>query len=261
MRAVSIIVLLAAGAAAWLVWSGWSSLAMDGETRIARARKTRSAVIEERFRKASLPFPPREIFLRAFKHEAELELWAREDAGPFKHVTTYRIVTPSGVPGPKRREGDKQVPEGFYVMDRFNPESLYHLSLGLNYPNASDLIRSDREHPGSDIFIHGRDRTIGCLPLGDAGIEELYLIALDTRARGAAEIAVHIFPARMSGRAWEDFSSEHIARDPALVAFWEELRAGYEFFESRRLLPKIRVERDGAYRVEPADAQPSASRD
>ncbi|MFC7667854.1 murein L,D-transpeptidase family protein [Hymenobacter humi] len=85
------------------------------------------------------------------------------------------------------------MPEGFYQIDRFNPKSEYHLSLGLNYPNAADLALGEPD-PGGDIFIHGGEVTIGCLPITDIGIEEVYLIAVAARAAGQTLIPVHIFP-------------------------------------------------------------------
>jgi murein L,D-transpeptidase YafK len=250
---VFLIGLAATAIATWLIWRQQMANVRepnDRERRVKTARAARQAAIRERFRQAGLAYPPRELFLRAFKHEAELELWARENDESFRLVTTWRIVAASGRPGPKRREGDRQVPEGFYVVDRFNPESSYHLSLGLNYPNASDRLRGDRDHPGSDIFIHGSDHTIGCLPLGDRAIEELYLIALDAHHRGQREIAVHIFPARMAGATWNDLARAESAANPKLKDFWEELRPAYEAFERTRRVPAVRVEPDGAYRME-----------
>lgn len=221
------------------------------DDRVAVARLRTGEKVRALFQAAGFAGPPREIFLRAFKHESQLELWAREDDGPMRLVTTYHALAPSGGPGPKRREGDRQVPEGFYVIDRFNPRSHYHLSLGLDYPNASDRVRSDRDQPGSDIFIHGSDRTIGCLPLGDPAIEELYLIALDARDRGQRTIHVHIFPARMGGPEWDKFAPQHIARDAALAPFWEELRPGFLAFESTHRVPVVEVEADGSYKITP----------
>ena len=177
---------------------------------------------------------------------------AREDAGPFRLVATYPILATSGGPGPKRREGDGQVPEGFYEIDRFNPESLFHLSLGVNYPNAADRIRSHHDRPGGDIFIHGKNVSIGCAPIGDVGIEQLYLAALDTRARGQARIPIHIFPARMRGAEWIGFAAEHTARNPALARFWEQLQPAYDAFERDHLVPAVTVAPDGRYRLAPA---------
>lgn len=250
-KAVILAVLFAA-AFAWRMWpQRLTALALDstslpGDERVAHARKSRGDAVRKRLADAGLPCPPREIFLRAFKREAELEVWAREDSGPLKFVVAFPVLASSGGPGPKRREGDRQVPEGFYRIERFNPESSFHLSLGLDYPNASDRVLGDREKPGGDIFIHGKNVTIGCLPLGDAAIEELYLLALDTRHRGQREIAVHVFPGRMSGVEWGRWSA---LQSPALRKFWAQLQPGYDAFERTRLVPGITVEADGRYTV------------
>ena len=220
---------------------------LPGEERVARARAARDKIIRERFQEAGLTYPPREIFLRWFKKEAAIELWARAEREPFRLINSYAILAHSGGPGPKRREGDRQVPEGFYEIDRFNPESLYHLSMRLNYPNASDRVLSDPEQPGSDIYIHGKNLSLGCAPIGDDSIEELYLIALDVCTGGQSRIPVHIFPARMGGPEWTRFSADAIAGDPSLERFWEQLQPAYDFFESRHRLPKITVAADGTY--------------
>jgi len=199
------------------------------------------------FETAAVPYPPAQIYLRAFKEEGELELWARgADHSTFTHLWTFEVKTRSGVAGPKRKEGDRQVPEGFYVVDRFNPMSAYHLSFGINYPNESDRIRAtDPEQPGSDIFVHGGRWTIGCLPIGNAGIETLYLVALDTKTNGGRRIAAHIFPCRMEGELWERLCAEN----PDHVPFWKELRPALEEFERSGKVPSVRVEEDGRYVV------------
>ena len=215
------------------------------DSRVVAARKMPGEIIRQRFTDAGLAYPPREIFLRAFKHEMKVELWAREKEEPFRKVATFTVTAPSGGPGPKRREGDGQVPEGCYVVNVFNPQSNFHLSLGLNYPNASDRILSDRARPGGEIFIHGGAVSIGCLPLGDPAIQELYVAALDTRAHGRPAIPVHIFPARMSGDAWKIFAETK----PELRAFWENLQPIYDAFEKTHRLPAFRVASDGRYRM------------
>ena len=253
--ALLIVVVVVAAAFAWRLRSqrvgslAPNATALPGEQRVALARKSRGDAVRKRLAEAGLPCPPREIFLRAFKHEAEVEVWAREDAGPFKFVVAFPVLASSGRPGPKRREGDRQVPEGFYRIERFNPESSFHLSLGLDYPNASDRVLGDRGKPGGEIFIHGKNVTIGCLPLGDPAIEELYLLALDVRQRGQREIAVHIFPAHMSGGKWARWSAQQTAADPALRKFWSQLQPGYDAFERTRLVPEIAVESGGRYTV------------
>lgn len=213
--------------------------------RVATARKRCEASLRARFEKAGVKYPAAEVFFRAMKREAVVELWANSTKGePLKLVATFAVTKGSGGPGPKRIQGDGQVPEGFYEVDRFNPQSLFHLSLGLNYPNASDRILSDRERPGDDIFIHGKAASVGCLPLGDAGIEEVYLAALDSRAR---PVRVHIFPARMDAADWPAWRDEQTKQKPALAPFWAQFARGWELFEKDRRPPAFTVGRDGSY--------------
>ena len=219
---------------------------LSAEERVAAARVNREAMLKEKFSKAGLTYPPREVFLRAFKREAVLELWAREDAGAFRLVAVYPVLAASGGPGPKRREGDRQVPEGFYEIERFNPMSRFHLSLGIDYPNAADRVLSDPARPGGEIFIHGKDVSIGCLAIGDESIEELFLVASEARQRGQRQISAHFFPARMRGSEWEAYAAAH----PDLAGFWAQLQPGFDAFENTRQLPKITVGTNGAYVVQ-----------
>ncbi len=201
--------------------------------------------MKTRFQKAGVAYPAAEIFLRAFKREGEAELWARSrDSEKFQLIHTFAVTQASGGPGPKRREGDGQVPEGFYQIERYNPKSLFHLSLGLNYPNESDRVLSDQKSPGKDIFIHGSNVSVGCLPLGDEAIEELYITAIDTRKK---PIQVHIFPARMNAADWSEWRDKHANGVPGLAAFWAQLQPGFDLFEANRQLPIVRAEKDGRY--------------
>jgi len=215
------------------------------EDRVAAARTKSEAQVRVRFAKAGVAYPAEELFFRAFKREAALEVWARGAEDRLRLIHTYAWTVNSGEPGPKRREGDRQIPEGFYQIDAFNPESRFHLSLRVNYPNASDRVRSDSEKPGFDIYIHGNEVSVGCLALGDAAIEEVYLMALDARNRQT--IAAHIFPARMHGAEWEKLRAVH----PALAAFWAELQPGFDAFERTKRVPRVTTEEDGRYVVEP----------
>lgn len=218
--------------------------------RVAAARKRSENEVRNLFKKSGLPYPADEIFIRTFKREGELEVWARMRMEPFRRIATYGITAESGGPGPKRREGDGQVPEGFYEVDRFNPKSNFHLSLGLNYPNASDRILSDRARPGTDIFIHGNAVSIGCMPLGDDRVEEVYLMSLDSKKR---PIPVHNFPARMQGEDWLAWRNEQIQSRPELASFWEQLQPGFDFFEATHQLPEVKVLSDGSYQIRGAD--------
>lgn len=149
--------------------------------------------LDPHFKKAGLSYPPREITLLALKREKRLELWARND-GPYRYIRDYAIQAASGTSGPKLRQGDRQVPEGIYRIVGFNPNSNYHLSMKLNYPNEFDQYHADMEgraNPGSDIFIHGRAVSIGCLAMGDEAIEQLFVLASLT---GRENIRVVIAP-------------------------------------------------------------------
>ena len=145
------------------------------------------------FRKAGVNYPPTEIVLIAIKDEKKMELWAR-DNGKFKLIRPYNIKAASGMRGPKLRQGDRQVPEGVYHIDRLNPNSNYHLSMKVDYPNDFDLEHAEydgRSNLGGDIFIHGKNVSAGCLAMGDAAIEELFVLAAHV---GPENIKVIISP-------------------------------------------------------------------
>lgn len=183
------------------------------------------------------------VFIRSFKAEQELELWVKtEQSTAFSLLKTYPVCQSSGDLGPKRKEGDRQVPEGFYHVDRLNPHSNFHLSLGLNYPNESDRIRGDREQPGSDIFIHGACVTVGCIPLTDPLIEEVYTLVETAKVRGQQRVEVHIFPGRMHTASFQELMKNSPHR-----TFWEELLPGYKYFEEHRRPAAFTIDDQGRY--------------
>ncbi len=173
--------------------------------------------------------------------EQKTEIWISKNAkSKFELLKSYDVARSSGILGPKRAEGDLQVPEGFYYIDRFNPLSSYYLSLGINYPNASDKILGN-EKPGSDIFIHGSDVTVGCVPLTDDKIKEIYALAVQARNSGQKHIEVHIFPFQMTEKRLDEEKSNVNYR------FWKNIQIGYLYFEKERLLPKVSIKKDGEY--------------
>lgn len=127
-------------------------------------------------RRAHLAFPPKRLLLLAFKDEKRLELWAADGRMRYRFLTAYPILAASGTVGLKCREGDQQVPEGFYKLTALNPNSQFHLSIRVDYPNAEDIARSTvpKSQMGGDIYIHGNAVSIGCLAVGDAAIEEIF---------------------------------------------------------------------------------------
>jgi len=143
---------------------------------------------------AECNYPPKGLTLIALKKEKRLEVWGADDCGRPRLVKEYEIWAASGDTGPKLREGDYQVPEGVYTVTRLNPNSRYHLSMKIDYPNAFDrkMAKHDRRRQlGGDIFIHGNAKSKGCIAIGNAAIEELYGLVEDT---GTSHVRVIIAP-------------------------------------------------------------------
>lgn len=144
-----------------------------------------SEIVKDRVKKdfdaKGLIYPPKSMTFLALKKEKKFELWAsNETNGTQTFIKSYDFTAFSGKLGPKLKEGDRQIPEGFYKIKSLNPNSSYHLSLEVNYPNAYDLKNAKIEkrfQPGSLIYIHGKNVTIGCIPLGDQAIEEVFILS------------------------------------------------------------------------------------
>jgi murein L,D-transpeptidase YafK len=215
--------------------------------RVRAAFSHAEADWRERFREAGAAWPPRGLFVRAFKLEAELEIWASPRRGGARvRVASLPVCAGSGTLGLKRREGDGQVPEGFYRIDRFNPRSSFHLSLGLDYPNRWDRARASRDDlkPGGDIFIHGGCATIGCLPLGDPAIEGLYVVAVKARRQGQRQIPVEIHPCRFGAPACEA-AVAGAEPDPDTQHAWAALRRAQRNLDALGAPLEIKVRADG----------------
>jgi murein L,D-transpeptidase YafK len=216
--------------------------------RVAAARARVGPDVARALSAAGVPHP-RALLLRVFKEERVLEVWAAaEPGGPFAHVGDHPVCASSGGPGPKARVGDGQVPEGLYRVSSLNPWSQFHLSLRVDYPNAADRARNPGVAPGAlggDIYVHGNCVTIGCIPLGDAAIEEVYLAALETRTRGG-EVQVLILPARPGGTRWTAL----VARGGPNVELWRSLGDVATRFDASHRLPRVAVEKDGTYALE-----------
>jgi murein L,D-transpeptidase YafK len=147
------------------------------------------------FRRAGVQFPPQQLALLIFKKNQRLELWAKDTRhNSWVAIRSFSVLAASGYPGPKLQAGDQQVPEGVYRINRLNPHSHFDLSLGLDYPNAFDRAQAKqdgRNKLGGDIFIHGGNRSIGCVAIGDEAIEQLFpLVAMV----GAQHVQVIIAP-------------------------------------------------------------------
>jgi len=146
------------------------------------------------FDTAQVTYPPARLTLVGLKAEKILEVYAAGANQSVRFIRSYPILAASGGPGPKLREGDQQVPEGVYAIESLNPNSSYHLSLRINYPNAFDREQAaleGRTNLGGDIMIHGGAASIGCLAMGDEASEDLFVLAADT---GLTNITVILSP-------------------------------------------------------------------
>ena len=134
------------------------------------------------FKKAKVDYPPTQLVMVGLKEEKKLEIYAADKEGNLKYVCSYPIIGNSGVLGPKLKEGDKQMPEGIYRIQELEPNSTYHVALRVNYPNDFDKQKGaeeGREQLGGDIMIHGYNKSIGCLAMGDPVSEELFVLVHD----------------------------------------------------------------------------------
>ncbi|UTW64678.1 hypothetical protein KFE98_09500 [bacterium SCSIO 12741] len=207
--------------------------------RVRQAYANQQSWLDQTLASQNLSASNLRIYLRAFKAEDELEVWAKKKTDDtYRHLVTFPICSKSGQIGPKRRQGDLQVPEGYYHIDRFNPVSNFHLSLGINYPNRSDKILSDKSRPGGDIFIHGSCVTIGCLPITDPLIEQLYVLCIEAKNSGQGNIPVTLFPSRLEDETLKALQSEH-AGETDKLNLWLDLKKGYDYFNTHKKLPSI----------------------
>jgi murein L,D-transpeptidase YafK len=182
------------------------------------------------------------VFMRAFKAEKTLELWIQPGAqGPYVRFASWPICAASGNLGPKLAEGDKQVPEGVYAIpaSAMNNASSYHLSMNTGYPNAFD---SALGRTGSEIMVHGRCASIGCLAMTDPVMDQVWTLVDAAHKRGQSSVPIHIFPFIMShGALAAQSESPHFA-------FWSDLSRVYSAFETNRTVPDVSMDQ-GRYSV------------
>lgn len=207
-----------------------------------------TGVLDSVERKANIPVPKKlihkmkakgmpsraPIMLRIFKEENTLEVWKKRDTGRYGMLTSYDICKWSGKLGPKFKEGDKQAPEGFYTVNKWqmNPNSKYHLAFNMGFPN-----RYDRAHgrTGSHLMIHGACSSAGCYSMTDEYVEEIYALAREAFKGGQKAFQIQAYPFRMT--------AENMAKhkDHKHFEFWKMLKRGYDHFEITSVPPKVDV--------------------
>jgi murein L,D-transpeptidase YafK len=218
-------------------------------SRVKLDYQEKENTVKNYFNQKNLNNQGAQIFLRAFKKEMKLEVWTRPlNKDQYEFLHTYDFCALSGALGPKRKEGDGQVPEGIYQINHFNPLSNFHLSLGLNYPNRSDRILGDSHSPGSAIYIHGNCVTIGCIPITDDKIKELYILLVEATNDGQKNIPVHIYPTRLDA-AGIKYLTESFAGQEKNISFWRNLSSIYIDFEKTHKLKPVTIDKNGAYHL------------
>ncbi|HWR32820.1 MAG TPA: L,D-transpeptidase family protein [Chitinophagaceae bacterium] len=221
--------------------------------RPSEAFQRKADTLKKQFEAKNIIWPARYIYIRSFKYDSQLEVWVKNEiTESFRLSKTYKVCALAGSLGPKRMEGDYQVPEGFYYINEFNPKSNYYLSLGINYPNVSDKILSDSLKPGSEIFIHGSCVTVGCIPITDEQIDELYILAAYAKDQGQDFIPVHIFPIRFDKERSVKYLESLTKDDLGLKKFSERLEDAFDYFEKYKQLPVVMIGAKGEYFINEA---------
>ena len=189
------------------------------------------------------------ILIRAFKKEAEFEIWKQQADGQYTLLKTYPMCRWSGQLGPKVREGDRQVPEGFYTITpgQMNPNSAYYLSFNVGYPNAYDRAHG---YSGGSIMVHGACSSAGCFSMTDEQIAEIYAVAREAFGGGQRAIQMQSLPFRMT--------PENLAKhrfDPNMK-FWKDLKEGSDQFEVSKQETKVAIcDRRYVFGQAPADGR------
>jgi len=252
------LVIMASGQTSYKIGTSFSSFIDYQKTfpRPDESFRRKEDTLQKQFEEKKLKWPANYIYVRSFKYDSQLEVWVKNDIkDQFKLFKTYKVCALAGTLGPKRLEGDYQVPEGFYYINEFNPRSQYYLSLGINYPNVSDKLLSDSLRPGSAIYIHGSCVTVGCIPIMDQQIDELYILAAHAKNQGQDYIPVHIFPVRFNVARSVKYLDNLTKDDPVLKKFAARLEEAFDYFDRYKQLPVILTNDKGEYFVNGANVK------
>ncbi|MGN6437418.1 MAG: L,D-transpeptidase family protein [Agriterribacter sp.] len=219
--------------------------------KVADVFRRKEDTLRRQFEAKGLQWPAKYVYIRSFKLDSQLEVWVKNNKkDQFKLFKTFKICAMAGSLGPKRMQGDYQVPEGFYYITEFKPNSAYHLSLGLNYPNASDKMLSDSLYPGGDIFIHGSCVTEGCIPITNDQIEDLYVITSYARTMGQEFIPVHIFPVQFSNSRSVTYLERFLQTYQSYKPLVASLKSAYDYFDAKKQVPVVVLNPKGQYILE-----------
>jgi murein L,D-transpeptidase YafK len=218
-------------------------------TRVREAYRDKEKIVAKALAGHSISRDSLRIYLRAFKTEKIIELWAKNSSDSvFTLTREFPVCDLSGFVGPKRRYRDLQVPEGFYHISGLNPYSKYYLSMEINYPNASDSIRGVRGHLGNHIFIHGSCISSGCLAITNERIKELFVYCIEAYNSGQEEIGITIYPSKLNDAAYSGLQSEY-GKSKDKISLWSDLKKSYDLFSGKKVPPTVKFLPDGTHEV------------
>lgn len=210
---------------------------IPSSNRSKEAIRRKTPVLEDEFQNNNLTLG-NPVFIRIFKESKELEMWIKKE-DQFELFKTYRICYYSGGLGTKTRQGDGKSPEGFYFVTpgQLNPNSNFHLSFNIGYPNAYER---EQGYTGGAIMVHGNCVSIGCYAMTDRRIEEIWTIIVKAFENGQCFFRIHIFPFRLTEDELAGYSNS------PWYEFWMNLKEGYDYFEEQGHPPDVTV-RNGKY--------------
>jgi murein L,D-transpeptidase YafK len=211
---------------------------------VKNAYEEKYEIIQTKLTRLSIEVNQVEVLIKAYKYEMEFKVFVRnKSTDEWLEYETFEFCSLSGYLGPKVREYDFQVPEGYYYINHFNPYSSFILSLGINYPNRADILKRPADRKGSGIYFHGGCATIGCIPLTDEKIKEIYILAALARNNGQEKIESHIFPFHLT----ENNFSMAIQKYPEHTSFWKNLMETERYFDSLNIQKNVLIDRSGDY--------------
>ncbi|WP_338760934.1 L,D-transpeptidase family protein [Bernardetia sp. ABR2-2B] len=215
--------------------------------KVRQAYQEKEDYLTNKLKQKNLSLQNINILMVAYKDEEELEMYVKAKSDKsYQKFLTYDICRSSGSLGAKNQQGDYQVPEGFYYINHFNPMSSYFLSLGISYPNQADKKRNPTRTTkdlGGAIYLHGSCVTIGCIPITDEWIKEVYVLAVQARANGQTKIPIYVFPFRFTEKNKDTF----YPKNQKLVRFWDNIKIGYEKFEKNKQKLSFQIDAKGNY--------------
>jgi murein L,D-transpeptidase YafK len=231
-------------------------------TRVREAYNQKEKTVTQTLAEHQISRDSLQIYLRAFKTEKKIELWAKNTCDSiFTLVKEFPICEISGEIGPKRCSRDLQVPEGFYHINELNPYSKYYLSMRINYPNASDSIRGNRAHLGNLIYIHGNCESSGCIAITDEKIKELFVYCIEAYSSGQKQIDIAIFPAKLTDATYARLTKAN-SKNKDKISLWTDLKMSYDLFNLRKGQQTVKYLPDGTHEISIApktEFQPAGS--